>query len=568
MRNMKCESAARHPFCVRLSKAIYIIDFFKINRGIRVKTTTLETLHKSFLTCFVLVVMGCTATGSLVAQSVNNGGAITATELQQNGYPYPNDLVAGASQTQLANYAWRLFIASMQQTTASLQSGAGRGVGSPSVNFIGTGQHNALPNPLVFESLYHRTEAFPYYTDGNRPPSPINRVPTYYSYTLDANENRVPFTVSGQHYVNLDETNEIGQNFLYYRDSNDPDFPVLFMAKVNAIETNYAYTRDAPSSQSSWVFPNNVLEVKTAWRRVRDIKNSDSHKYHWAQASYYVGDENSGNPSIETDTFALIAIHIIQKTANYQHFIFSTFEHVDSVTRDSAGNITDPAFQLTYDTLAYDSGSSNPHTATAVGAYSSNVPGLAAQSNAAMTYTLPNAGPAPQGYVTVVQPKTISSEVNDVNNQVLSELISLDSNSIWANYRLKGVQAVPTSDQQSLDYYLANIVVESSQPGIQLFRGNAGGGLPVNGTFTNNRMPGNVSTNLVEGQPVPSPSYTMGGCMGCHGIAQQRGRDFSFLAQSAGGNGKETDSVPSEDLTFLQKALHNQRMAETNNFGY
>ena len=520
--------------------------------------------HYAVLSGMVMM-LACTAN----LQAQNDGGAITQAELQQNGYPYPTDLVAGANETQLANYAWRLFIASMQQTTATLSSGAGRGVASTSNNFIGTGSSTSVSNPLVFESLYHRTEAFPYYaTASQKPASPINQVPTYYTYSLNSSCDRVAFTVSGANYVNLDETNQIGQNFLYYRNSNSPDFPVLFMAKVNAAETNYAWDKMPPSNSSSWVFPNNVLEVKTAWRRVSDINISSPSAYHQAEATYYVGEENQGNPTVETDTFALIAIHIIQKTANYQHFIFTTFEHVDAVIREG-GVITDPAFQLTYTNLAYDPGSTNPHTAAFTGAYSVNAPGQPSQGNMLTpSYTLPNSGAQSTGYITVVQPKTIAQEVNDVNNMVAALItgISGQASNIWANYRLKGVQAVPTSNQEYLNYYLANIVVESSQPGIQLFHGNAGGGLPVNGTFTNNRESLNISSNLVEGQPVPAPTINMGGCQGCHGVAQQRGRDFSFLAQAAGGNGKEVDSVPSEGMTFMQRAIHNERMSRTNNY--
>lgn len=542
--------------------------------------------------CIVMLGIILTAVSpQALSSSIDEGSAITAAELQQNGYVYPTDLVANANHTQLANYAWRLFIASNQLTTASLTSGAGRGVGSANSNFIDTGRTISFGNPLVFESLYHRTEAFPYYPS-TKPPSPIDQVPTYYTYSKDSNDNKVAFTVTGQQYVNLDETNQIGQNMLYYQDSNDSDFPVLFMAKVNAIETNYVRNKTAPSASSSFVFPNDVLEVKTAWRRVRDIKNSDPSKYHQATATYYVGEAGSGNPTIVTDTFALIAIHIIQKTANYQSFIFSTFEHVDAVTRSKESPFvpTDPAYELLYSCLAYDYiGDFNSVdnatcaalpattlTAIANGAYYINEPGQPEQANVPSSYTLPISGTvgAPQGYQTVVQPKTITKEVNDVNNQVASLITGIDPGSIWTNYRLKGVQAVPTSDQDTLDYYLANIVVESSQPGIQLFRGGVQGPTTtmngVAGAFDNDRNNGNLSANvsvgLVENQPVPPASYTMGGCMGCHGRAQQKGRDFSFLAQASGGVGKEVDSVASNTMTFSQRHAHNLKQSKSSNY--
>ncbi len=513
---------------------------------------------------------------SVNVMAADSGGAITSAELTQDGYAYPTDLVAGANSTQLANYAWRLFIASMQNTTATLQDGSGRGTASSSTNFIDSGKANSFSSPLVFESLYHRTEAFPYYASASqKPASPIGQVPTYYTYYEDSNENKVAFTVTGQQYVNLDETNEIGQNFLYYQNSNDPDFPVLFMAKVNAAETNYVWDKSAPSSTDSFQFPNNVLEVKSAWRRIQDIKNSNPADYHQAQATYYETNAQ-GVPHAVTETFALIGIHIIQKTANYQQFIFSTFEHVNAATRNSSGVITDPAYKTTYDQLAYDT-TATGYAATATGAYTVNASGQTSSSNTQTTYQLPLAGPISTDYTTVVQPKTITSEVNDVNNSVTSLISGLDSNSIWNNYRLKGVQAILTNDQTANDYYLANIVIESSQPGIQLFTGTlVNGGVPVDGLLTNNRSVdgsysdsgayANVSVGVTEGHAVPAPKYTIGGCQGCHGAAQQLGRDFSFLANGAGGNGKELDSVAASALTPEAVMAHNAKMAESNNF--
>ena len=513
----------------------------------------------------------------------------------KKGYTYPTDLVANADSTQLANYAWRLFIASMQNTTATLQNGSTREQPSSSTNFIDSGSTTLFSSPLVFESLYHRTEAFPYYASASQKPSPpIGQPPTYYTY-YESGGNKVTYTVKGQNYVNLDETNQISQNFLYYQNSNDPDFPVLFMAKVNGLETDYVWDKSAPSSSKSFQFPNNVLEVKTAWRRVQDIRNSDPSKYHQAMATYYVTNAQ-GVPHPVAEPFALIAIHIIQKTANYPQFIFTTFEHVDAVTRDGSGNITDPAYKTEYNYLSYQVPNVEPHVASANGAYTVNAQGQPSQSNSVMSYYLPATGSISQDFTTVVQPKTIVSEVNDVNNQVNALVQSLDKKNIWANYRLKGVQGTPTSDSTTNDYYLANISVESSQPGIQLFSGILlNGGVAVQGktdpsklylvncrgdigsteciypdpklnTGTPPSTYNNVSVGVQEGKPVPAPKYNMGGCQGCHGAAQQLGRDFSFLANGVAGKGKELDSVPAAALSAAAARAHNAKMAKNKKF--
>ncbi len=553
--------------------------------------------------------------------ATDTGTAISRAEITTPVTSFPSDLVTGANQTQLANYAWRLFIAATQQTTASLLpgGGAGRGVGDGVHSFINTGTTPAVENPLVFESFYHRTEAFPFYTDA-KPASPIGQLPTYYTFykppagvtpqptpgctpVVPAPKNgRVPCTFSGQSYVNLDETNQIGQNFLYFKNSNAPNFPVLFMAKVNAPEANYAYNwpsaNGRPSNTNSFSFPPGVVEVKTAWRRVQDIPGGDQGKYHLSTGTYYVSDETEA-PIPHSATFALIAIHIIQKTVNYPQFIFTTFEHVDAVTRNSSNVITDPAYTITYNNLSYQSPSQSPPAVTALGAYSINRANQPAQSNKLSTYTLPAAGQiAPQDQTkVVVQPNTIVREVNDVNNQVNSLIKSVSSNNIWANYRLKGVQAVPTSDTTTSNYYLANIVVESSRPGIQLFSGvllYGGVGQPGNPDsnnlyFVNCRGQkgsseciypeaalnppapvvttyNNVSIRPQSSAAVPPPMHSMGGCQGCHGAAQQAGGDFSFLSSAVLGGGKKIDSVPASSLPAAAKAQHNKRAGQDSKF--
>lgn len=515
------------------------------------------------------------------AAQADSGSAITSAELTQDGYAFPTDLSSSATHTEKANYAWRLFIAAMQNTTATLTSGAGRTVGSSTSDFIDSGNAVSQTNPLVFESFYHRTEAFPYYTT-TKPASPVDQIPTYYTYYQPTGGSDTALTVTGENYVYLDETNEIGQNYLYFKNSNSPDFPVLFMAKVNTAETNYVRGKTTgPSNTSSYDFPDNVMEVKTAWRRVSDINTSNSNpsSYHQAMATYYKAGSD-GIPHVVNEKFALIGIHIIQKTANYQQFIFSTFEHVDAVTRNSSGTIIDPAYETTYNSLAYNNGVSDPtvYKATATGAYDVNATGQSGSAtNQQTTYNLPLAGTIPTTATVVVQPKTITKEVNDVNNSVAALITGLSANNIWANYRLKGIQAGPTSDQTAEDYYLANIVIESSQPGIQLFTGTlVNGGVPVGGLLTNNRSVdgtyttplqyGNVSPSATDGGTVAAPTHTVGGCQGCHGAAQQKGRDFSFLAQASVGVGKELDTVPAGALNSPAAAAHKANIAENRAF--
>lgn len=505
-------------------------------------------------------------------------------------HPVPTDPPAGLSQTDLAWYAWRLFSACNQGTAATVSDGSKRE--APASTFISTGvKPGPFPNPLLFEAFYHRTEAYPYFT-GATAPSPLKKAPYYRFAPIEGEE----FSVSGKkaNYVNLDETNQIGQNFIFYRKSKKPMFPILYMAKVNSLEVTYAQAqankKNNPNPNNSWLFPPNTLEVKSAWRPVEYIKNSDPNTYHQATATWYEGLEGE-KPTVKTGTFALIALHIIQKSDNYKSFIYTTFEHVDAVTREK-GEITDPAYQLTYRLLKYNGESGIAPQATVLGAYSVNDPNQGGQTNAKTTYMLPpgnpaNGSPAPNltrppgaitqgGYVdpegekekgkykTAFQPKTITKEVNDVNNSAYKLL----KGSIWQNYRLKGVQATPTSDETTADFFLANIVVETSQPGVQLMRGGVGNVLGLK-TFTNDRSDKNLSIGLMEGKPVPTPTINMGGCMGCHGVAQTTlGTDFSFLPPGAGfkpdteiqrgalSDGLKVDSVPGADATIEELKAH------------
>ncbi|MBL4673434.1 MAG: hypothetical protein JKX81_14340 [Arenicella sp.] len=529
----------------------------------------------------ILVATATLLGAASMSLQADTGSAITSAELTQDGYAFPSDLSSSATHTEKANYAWRLFIAAMQNTTATLSSGAGRTAGASNSDFIDSGNASIQTNPLVFESFYHRTEAFPYYQT-TKPASPVGQIPTYYTYYQPTGGSDTALTVTGENYVYLDETNEIGQNYLYFKDSNSPDFPVLFMAKVNTSETNYVRGKTtSPSNTSSYDFPDNVMEVKTAWRRVSDINtaNSTPSSYHQAMATYYKAGSD-GVPHVVNEMFALIGVHIILKTANYQQFIFSTFEHVDSVTRNGSGTIIDPAYETTYNSLAYNNGVSDPtvYKATATGAYDVNAAGQSGSAtNQQTTYNLPLAGTISQSATIVVQPQTITKEVNDVNNSVTALISGLSASNVWANYRLKGIQAGPTSDQTAEDYYLANIVIESSQPGIQLFTGTlVNGGVPVDGLLTNNRTVdgtyttpleyGNVSPSAADGGTVAAPTYTVGGCQGCHGAAQQKGRDFSFLAQASVGVGKELDTVPAGALNTPAAAAHKANIAENREF--
>ena len=121
----------------------------------------------------------------------------------------------------------------------------------------------------------------------------------------------------------------------------------------------------------------------------------------------------------------------------------------------------------------------------------------------------------------------------------MSKIPGFNEEFVWQYYTLKGVQGVPSNNDSDDDFYLANIVIESSQPGIQIFRG--GTKTTTDGdvvTFTNIRNQTNVIDDAQDGA-----MFSHGGCQGCHGVAQtQAGSDFSFLFGGDDGKGFTPDT--------------------------
>ncbi len=156
--------------------------------------------------------------------------------------------------------------------------------------------------------------------------------------------------------------------------------------------------------------------------------------------------------------------------------------------------------------------------------------------------------------VPVTQPATVSNNVAKVNQQALEAMKNIsgfNKDFVWQYYKLKGVQGVPTNDESSEDFFLANNVVESSQPTIQLFRG----GGPNPGENTRNQ------TNLIDPKQGNS-QFAMGGCQGCHGVAQTgTGSDFSFLFFGVNGGGFQVDTLGIQSAEEMQR-MHDSYTGE------
>ncbi|SDY24977.1 glycoside hydrolase [Pseudomonas sp. NFACC08-1] len=505
---------------------------------------------------------------------------ITASDLTVRNPQLPSDLATGLSHSDYATFAWRSFFA--LNNTAAAPLPANRGVGNPASSFADSGKVPKSPSPLLWQTFAHRTELFPAGPQKNTaggPTRPFGSDPQY-SYIQFPQGIRLAPGATFNHYNNLDEATQIGQNAIFfpvnppnvaktgrdYAPSNDSQ--ILFEAKANPVVYEYAkgLTR---FPDTNVVLPDGAVEVKATWRKLADIPVQNRARYHTATVVTYKGLDS--DPVAQNEDYALVALHIIHKTSNYPTFIFATFEHEDALTLPDGKSPTGLYYIANYNKIDYPGFDiNNPPTATFSDGnktYTVSLPKAGAVANASLdppVYSGSNGIPEGQaGPIRVVQPLTMDVEVAAVNNQVkqLMDGSGEFNNSVWKHYRLKGVQAIPSSTQTDPDYYLANIMVESSQPGIQLFRGSNVFPIPKNNTLINARNQLNIK---VPDYDHSTQGLTMGGCMGCHGIAQSSLKQgFSFLFDAinptlskgvTGFAGPETVGLP-DPRTMKARAL-------------
>jgi hypothetical protein len=463
-----------------------------------------------------------------------------------------------ARHHDLATFAWLEFIA--------LNAPVGDVRGEPDGSFADSGFDPTAT--LVWETFHHRSEQFPFGDGVPVPPQPWNDPPKYV-YQIEGTEYITPFS----NYNNLDETTQIGQNAIFFPGMHDdPAAQILFEAKVNQVESDYVasfYDDDGILVEAITLpitLPDNTLEVKAAWVSLDAIPEDEHYRYHTSEVIIYEGTDE--NPVATVETRALLGLHIIQKTPNYPAFIFATFEHVDLLESQVTGDATDVYYVPTYEAIAYEL----PETTTFSGLGGEPVDNPVIRFDVDAPTARPRSKwlPLPVGpvednpgaevvgddvLVPVVQPPTTNGPVAKANKQVLKDMAGIpgfDDSFVWQYYFLKGVQGVPTSKEKANDYYLANIVIESSRPGIQLFRGGISTTTDEKTqirTLTNRRNQSNVVDEMQDGEP-----FSVGGCQGCHGIAQTAaGFDFSFLYGARDGKGFSPDTVGEVSAETQQK---------------
>lgn len=522
---------------------------------------------------------------------------LTATPAALPPAPPKYDPENPIPRKELARFAWRQFFyfnapAQKNGTLAPGKSPVVRGTIDPSRSFAASGANdfyqsgkvdgsNFSSNLLLWQTFAHRSELFPV---GSAPKGDLASLDPEYVLT------NVTVAPSQARFNNLDENNQIGQNQIFFpknppTPSTNPldDHIILFQAKVNQVE--YDFIKDKYGSKDAISelpptegYPGESVEVKSAWREMTP-ELIQSGRYHTAEAVYYVQEGDKTVPKV--GTFGLVGLHILRKMENYPAFVYTTFEQVDSLTLPDGKTKSGLYLVTLYNQLKYDPEISAPQAIANTGPSRIQIRlPLAGAVDSAHNYSivpgsydLPSASYA--GPVEVVRPSAGTEAVLEANEEVMAAMAKAAGfeDSVWRYYRLAGIQVLPANEDASItaaanplteDFYLANIVIESSQPGVQLFKGGVvdpgDKGTPDNQFINQRSLPNIINVpGLTDGAGVPlggGEPLVMGGCMGCHGNARlPRGSGpslFNFLISDdtlAGkGFGADARNDPPEEL--------------------
>lgn len=278
--------------------------------------------------------------------------------------------------------------------------------------------------------------------------------------------------------------------------------------------------------------PVGSIQVKAAWLMLDGTEAGGG--YHTTEAIFYRSRPDPQNNAVvecyEVATFGLIALHIIQRIHPDPFdkppggtFVFATWEHT-SLDAEPSGY-----YYANY--LAFDGplGTSGHFK-------------FPVDLTPFPNFTAPDVGAIAVGRL---HPYPLGTTAG-VNTAVRDQL---PSGSVWRNYRLIGTQFVAVgSEQDSLQFnqpfYLANLVVETND-GLQNFQGLPPGVI-VTPYYTQTKGIHIEGTNVTFQRELPNvllgqQPYNMGGCMGCHGVAQLKGYSFSFVfTDGQRGSGLDT----------------------------
>lgn len=341
-----------------------------------------------------------------------------ADEAENPGFPTPNENPNPIDFFDA--YSWKLFIA----LNWPAEPGK-RGVPDRSKDISDT------TAPRLWETWKSTSEIF---QPNGAPPSPwesFEGAPVCPGEPANPNVKPLPFSKLGPVLEDFNQANDTGflvgpvvaRNRTYLRYEiriNQKQFDAILKDKL--------YLRNALEKKSEdnqrIVFPDQSIEIKAAWRELRPSEDAAQRaRYYHVQAR--VVEPESGN--CETKEFALIGFHIGQKTKNRRQWIWSTFEHVDTLGAGAESPPDSPPWLILAPDDAHASPPSEPITKE----------------------NRPKPSPDPtlvRRFITNPDINSVSRPRTDATNKTWQEHQKI-KNTVWANYRLVLTQW-PTQPKQ------------------------------------------------------------------------------------------------------------------------
>jgi len=399
--------------------------------------------------------------------------------------------------------------------------------------------------------------------------TPNNSQPQLIRFLAKANRTHYSYVVQNQYWYGQRPTDAV---------------PINAAAQSFVNTTSSQNPPQAP--QSPFVsFPPGTVEVKAAFRQL--APNEDPSRFHVTTVRYY--EQENGATCYREAPWALIALHIIQKTPSAPSFIYATFEQADNTLlpqNDSSGkpvpvegvdgtiiNSPSPTTPTT-PALTYQDGptSTNPNQPQ-VSTSPANAPFCANPGNQIFYQNTAGPGVPTGGSICINQrDHALPPDIIAANRAAQDAIKQYNSangitNSPWGYYKLVDVQAYPF-DKSQIDtqnpngvhnpstFYQANIVVETSYI-LQFFSGRIANNLaktdipPPTPSVTPSPLAAVVPPNDFVYKSPPVSSFNMGGCMGCHANAQSLGYDFSFILK--GGPVMEPEHPAVAQTTLIKK---------------
>jgi hypothetical protein len=232
------------------------------------------------------------------------------------------------------------------------------------------------------------------------------------------------------------------------------------------------------------------IEIKAAWK-VLSAAEASSNRFYAIQALVFNDDFTPPGASVPPNvpvTLGLVGLHVVHKTSRQPHWIWSTFEHVDNLTRSFY----------------------NPNCKTCPPNQPAPPFSTDKSGNNHYKELNPNGSPITKP-VQVVRVNPIQAPPTPTN----AAFQSLLAGSVWANYQLVSTQWI--ADLGNLEpEFLANMTLETF---------NQGPKPPSDG------LPNGATYNPLKPDPryQPFQAKVSSSCMKCHSL----GNDFSFLLGEA-----------------------------------